>query len=281
MQPRRLIINADDLGVNSQRSHGIFQCVEFGAVTSASVIPNGSDSDAAARHARERKVQAGLHLNLTEEYPLSKPEDIRGLVEMNGQFVGLQKLRAAFDAGTIQKSSLEREVRAQVEWFFDAHGQAPTHIDGHHHIHIEPMIADVLTPLMERYGISKIRIPCEEPLPPFGYQVPEEQLESVARLNARAKVARDIYATHGMVTTDHFRGLTLSGNASLKNMRHIIGKMPEGTTELMVHPGSACTYGTPFDLDPQRQTELRMLLDPSVKDELAERKIELISWADL
>ena len=32
---RRLIITADQLGVNPSRSHGIFQCMEEGAVKSA------------------------------------------------------------------------------------------------------------------------------------------------------------------------------------------------------------------------------------------------------
>ena len=47
-----LIINADDLGVTAQRSHGIFLAHEQGAVTSASLIVNLSDSEAAARHSR-------------------------------------------------------------------------------------------------------------------------------------------------------------------------------------------------------------------------------------
>jgi chitin disaccharide deacetylase len=281
MEKRRLIINADDLGVNAQRSHGIFQCVEFGVVTNTSLYPNGTDSDAAAKHARERKVSAGLHLNLTDEYPLSKPEHIAGLVEMNGTFLGERKLREALEEGSVPTASLEREVRAQLDWFFDTHGSAPTHIDGHRHVHLYPAVADVLIELMERYGIMNVRIPCEEPLPPFGYQITDDELAGVEALNARARAARDMYCGRGLRTTDHFRGLTLAGNASLKNLRHIIGKLPEGTTELMVHPGSACTYGTPFDLDPQRQTELRMLLDESIRDELAERKIQLVSWADV
>jgi chitin disaccharide deacetylase len=90
-----------------------------------------------------------------------------------------------------------------------------------------------------------------------------------------------MYKAHGLETTDHFRGLTLAGNASLKNLRHIIGRLPEGTTELMVHPGSPISYGTPFDLDPQRQTELRMLLDESIPTALKEREIGLCSFADL
>lgn len=276
---RRLIINADDLGINPQRSHGIFQCAEFGVVTSVSVIPNCSDSSVSAKHARERGVSAGLHLNLTEEYPLSDRDDIASLLEGNGQFLAREKLIKAIKDGAIEAKHVEREVRAQFEWFMDGYGM-PTHVSGHEHIHIEPVVLEALIPLLERYGISRVRIPCEEPLPPFGFDVPEERLRDIALLNERAKAARNSYAAHGVSSTDHFRGETILGNASLKNLRHILNKLPEGTTELMVHPSSDITYGTPFDLDPQRQTELRMLLDESVKGLLAEKKIELVSWAD-
>jgi chitin disaccharide deacetylase len=277
---RRLIINADDLGINAQRSHGIFQCAEFGVVTSASLIANGSDSDAAARRARERKVPVGLHLNLTEDYPLSKKEDVSSLLDAGGKFFDRQRLRESLKDGLIEREHLEREIRAQIEWMFDTHG-APTHLDGHHHVHVQPAVVSVLLPILERYGIRLVRIPCEEPLPPFGYVVPDGQLERTRAINEMATLARRLYAEQGIGSTDHFRGLTLVGNASLKNLRHTLTKLPEGTTELMVHPGGDSNYGTPFDLDPQRQTELRMLTDESIRDELAERKIELVSFGDL
>ena len=277
---RRLIINADDLGRSTQRSHGIFQCVEFGAVTSVTILPNASDSDRAAKHAREKGIPAGLHINLSEEYPLSKPEDVPGLIQANGQFPERLKAYEALETRAVPKVSLEREIRRQVEWFFDNYGQ-PTHIDGHQHIHVFPMVIEVLVPLLERYGVNNVRIPLELPLPPFGFEIAPEQLAFVETLNARASAARELYTAHGMRTTDHFRGATLLGNASARNVRHILSRLPEGTTELMVHPGSPCTYGTSFDLDPQRQTELRMLLDPALKEELAKRKVQLISWADL
>ncbi|TSC79960.1 MAG: hypothetical protein G01um101425_437 [Candidatus Peregrinibacteria bacterium Gr01-1014_25] len=280
MSVRRLIINADDLGVNAQRSHGIFQCAEFGVVTSASLLPNGADSDAAARRAREKKLPAGLHLNLTEGCPLAAAADVPGLTETNGDFLGRDRLLAALAQDAVPRTSVEREVRAQIEWCFDAYG-APTHVDGHHHIHIEPLVADVLLPLMERYGIRCVRIPSELPLPPFGYEIAEQQLRHVAALNERAATARERYIGQGCITTDHFRGSTLAGNASAKNLRHILARLPDGTTELMVHPGSPITAGTTYDVDPQRQTELRMLLDPTVHKELAARKITLCSWGEL
>ncbi|MDB4977864.1 MAG: hypothetical protein JWM56_50 [Candidatus Peribacteria bacterium] len=277
---RRLLITADDLGVNAQRSHGIFQCMEFGIVTGSGLVPNGADADAAARHARERKVTAGLHINLTDEYPLTAQDDVATLLEMNGMFMGKDRFLKALKAGDIRMEHLEREIRAQVEWCFDSYG-SPSHISSHHHVHIQPQIAEIIMPLMERYGIRFVRTPHEEPLPPFGFDIPAEQLQAAVVLGREAVPAKEMYEANGFQSTDHFRGLSLLGNASLKNLRHILGKLPEGTTELMVHPGSNVTYGTPFDLDPQRQTEFRMLMDDSIPALLGEKKIELCGWGDL
>ncbi len=277
---RRLIINADDLGANSQRSHGIFQCFEFGVVTSATLLPNMQDSDRAGKHARERNVPTGLHLNLTEEYPLSNKGHISSLLEGNGMFLNAKKLRTVLDEGAIKHEHLEREIRAQIEWFFDTVG-APTHVDSHHHVAVHPAVTAALIPVLERYGIRFVRIPLEEPMPTHGTIVTPERAEYVKAVNDEARASRKHFEANGIQSTDHFRGLTLAGIASLKNLRHILSRLPDGTTELMVHPGSEVTYGTPFDLDPQRQTELRMLLDPSIREELEERKIGLCSYTDL
>ncbi|MDD4319018.1 MAG: ChbG/HpnK family deacetylase [Candidatus Peribacteraceae bacterium] len=277
---RRLIINADDLGANAARTHGIFQCMEFGVVRSASLFPNFIDSDKAAKHAKERGVPVGLHLNLVEEEPLCKAGDVETLLGPGNRFYPRDKFWALLDEGRIEREHLEREIRAQIEWCFD-HGLAPTHVSGNWDCHVHPAVAHALLPLLERSGLRFVRIPCEEPLPPVGFEVPEEQLAEIRTINARAAAARSLFASAGIASTDHFRGHTLLGNASLKNLRHILTRLSEGTTELMVHPGSMSAYGTPFDLDPQRQTELRMLLDDSIPAMLLERKIELIGWGDL
>ncbi len=277
----RLIINADDLGMNAARTHGIFQCFEFGIVTNATLICNGSDAAQAAKHAREKHLPTGLHLNLTDGIPISKPQDVETLLQSTaGEFRQRSLQRRSLETGQIDTVHIEREIRAQIEWFLDHHGQ-PTHVDGHHHIHIHPAITSLLIPILDRYGISQVRIPAEDPLPPFGYVIGEEQLRSVKMLAEESRQAQTLFVAHGIRSTDHFRGATLVGNASQKNLRHILSRLPEGTTELMVHPGSMTPIGTPFDLDPQRQTELQMLTNPDVRPLLKERKIELISYADL
>ncbi len=279
VQKKRLIVTADDLGSSTQRSHGIFLCFEQGVVRSAGLLPNCSDSARAAKHAREKGLTCGLHLNLTDHSPVSDPNDVETLVDAQGNFQGLDGLRRLLDEGAIDAAHLEREIRAQVEWIFDHYGY-PSHVSGHENVHIHPLVFPLLLPIVERYAIRAVRIP-DETLPPFGYQITDDQTEAVEAINAEARTARTLMAGTNIVTTDHFRGPSLLGNASKKNLRHILARLPEGTTELMTHPSSPSSYGTTFDLDPQRITELQMLLDPELPKLLAERNIELITYADL
>lgn len=276
---KKLIINADDLGINPQRSHGIFLCHEQGVVTSASLIVNTSDSEAAVRRAQERNLPIGLHLNLTEGGPLSPVDAIQSLLTTDGYLLTREGFLSALRRGNIEREHIEREVRAQFEWFQEHAGQ-PTHVDSHHHIHIQPMIVPILVPILDRYGISFVRIP-SEPLPPFGYEIEPEKLKHSIDVTQQAENARATYAAHGIRSTDHFRGLALSGNSSMRNLRHTVSRLPEGTTELMVHPGSPNPSGAPFDADPQRQTEINMLLNGETREMLREREIELCSWGEM
>lgn len=279
MPSRRLIINADDLGINAPRSHGIFAAFEHGTVTNATLIANGSDAVAAARRAREKKLPTGLHLNLTEGAPLSEPSTVETLIKPSGEFLDRNAIRRAFVENMIDPVHVEREIRAQLEWFLDHHG-SPTHLDSHHAVHTHPFIVPLLIPILHRYGIRFVRIH-HDLLPPFGFEISEERVAALRVISDEAAAARPFFEAEGIGSTDHFRGLALSGHASAKNLRHILSKLPEGTTELMVHPGSMSTVGSDFDRDPQRQTELMMLTDDGLRPLLEERKIMLCSYVDL
>ena len=275
---KRLIVNADDLGINPQRTHGIFLCFEEGIVRSASVLPNFSDSNQAAKHARERGLSCGLHFNITEGAALCKQADIETLLTPDGFFHARNIVQRLLDEEKIDPMHIEREARAQMEWMFDHYG-APSHLDSHHNVHIHPFVIPRLLPILDRFGIGLVRITREYFETPW--EVEPEQLKYVAEVSKKAEEAFALYSAHGIRTTDHFRGLLLAKNASLKNLRHILSRLPEGTTELMVHPGSPTSTGDDFELDPQRQTELRMLTDDTIPELLKTQKIELASFADI
>lgn len=276
---RKLILNADDLGISDQRTHGIFLCHEQGILTSASLIPNFPGSLKAGRVAQHRHLPLGLHLNLTTGSPMSTASDIASLITVDGYFLGRDTLERVLMEEQVNLVHIERELRVQIEWFLETFGQ-PTHIDSHHHMHIHPAIVPILIPLLDRYGIAFIRIP-SEPHIPFGYQITPVQSAFIKRLSELAEKARKMFAANGISSTDNFRGLAFSGNASKRNFRHILSRLPEGTTEFMMHPGSPNPHGEAYDSDPQRQTEMNVLLDTDVLKELSEREITLCSWADL
>ena len=96
---KRLIINADDLGADEARNTGIFEGIQAGTVTSASILPNGPElQDALKRIHTEsfRNVSWGVHLNLSEGKPVSTGNSI--LLGPNGMFLGKSFLTAPADA---------------------------------------------------------------------------------------------------------------------------------------------------------------------------------------
>ncbi|TSD00108.1 MAG: hypothetical protein Greene101449_321, partial [Candidatus Peregrinibacteria bacterium Greene1014_49] len=270
---RRLIVNADDLGINAPRTHGIFACMDQGIVRSATLIPNMADSEAAIRHCKERGIGIGLHINLSEGAALSNERDIATLLDPSGFLMGKIRTRKALDENTIDPTHLERELRAQLEWCLDHYGQ-PTHVDGHQHLHIHPAVAPVLAPILSRYGITIVRVP-KETLERLPWEIPEERAAWIAMISGQASHAQEIFSSLDLRTTDHFRGMALSGEANARKFRHLLCALPEGTTELMVHPGACDPAGDDFSRDPQRETERNMLCDPDLPALLQSRGIEL------
>src|SRR5213083_3789303 len=66
-----LIVNADDWGRDEETTTRTLECVRRGTVSSVSAMVFMQDSERAAGIARQQRVDAGLHLNLTT--PFSAP----------------------------------------------------------------------------------------------------------------------------------------------------------------------------------------------------------------
>jgi hypothetical protein len=132
----RLIINADDWGRDAMTTNAIRECVERGAVSSASAMVFMEDSVRAAAIAREQQLDVGLHLNLTT--PFSSPRVSAALLErQRGLCHYLRRRRlnqVVFHPGLAR--SFEYVVAAQLDEFTSTYGVAPTRIDGHHHMHL-------------------------------------------------------------------------------------------------------------------------------------------------
>jgi predicted glycoside hydrolase/deacetylase ChbG (UPF0249 family) len=59
---RRLVVNADDLGLHPRIDEGILEARRRGILTSASVLVSGRNAAAAVRAAQAAGVRIGVHL---------------------------------------------------------------------------------------------------------------------------------------------------------------------------------------------------------------------------
>lgn len=143
-----LIINADDWGREHETSDRIFDCVARRTVTSVSAMAFMEDSERAAEIARERGIDAGLHLNFTT--PFSAPNCPGELAERQREIAAYLLRRRlnqiVFHPGLAR--SFEYVVTAQLEEFRRLYGAQPERLDGHHHMHLcaNVLLADLLPP---------------------------------------------------------------------------------------------------------------------------------------
>ena len=105
-----------------------------GAVSSASAMVFMEDSERAAAIARDRKVDAGLHLNFTT--PFSAPcLTSRRAPPAGGWFSVANRLsQVVYHPGLA--TSFKYVAAAQLEEFSRLYGAEAARIDGHHHMHL-------------------------------------------------------------------------------------------------------------------------------------------------
>jgi nucleoside-diphosphate-sugar epimerase len=134
--PGLLIVNADDWGRDPENTDRILNCVLCGTVSSVSAMVFMEDSERAAAIAQERGIDAGLHLNFTNQFSRSGTSSL--LIEHQqrlSRFLRRNRLAPLlFHPGLT--NSFEYVVSAQLDEFRRIYGEGPNRVDGHHHMHL-------------------------------------------------------------------------------------------------------------------------------------------------
>lgn len=112
---------------------------------------------AAERRATYPELGVGLHFNLTLGRPISPSNRVLSLVDAEGEFYGRHKFESLALFKLIQPLEVARELQAQFDRLC-ALGVTPTHIDSHQHVHVFPVIFDVVAEFAQRRNLP-LRIP--------------------------------------------------------------------------------------------------------------------------
>jgi chitin disaccharide deacetylase len=278
---KRLIVNADDLGVDKARNAGIFEAIAAGSVTSCSLLSNGPALEDAIDNIRDCKlnnISFGVHLNLSEGRPLSS--GLRQLTDQDGKFLGKASAQRLLTrcANPELEEEIRREFTVQILRLRNA-DILIDHLDGHQHIHVLPAVVRITAEVVIENEIPWVRIP-EEPPCRGSSGLISSSLEDEARFFCRhAQSARLLFSASGIYGTDHFRGLSLKGHLPALEWMEFLESIPHGLTELMVHPGHAAdpADSTPFSgfSTLERERELDALIDGRFRAALQKAGVEL------
>ncbi len=271
----RLIINADDLGINPQRDSGIIEAFEHGIVTSATMIANGLSFASAAEHASSAGLPVGVHLNLSDGVTLSGP--VKGLTDLDGRLPGKRQLRRYLLGERQDLAGIRREFAAQIERVMET-GLKPGHIDGHQHCHSYPPLIGMVVELAGEYGLGAMRS-CN-PADPPDTAIPAELADDLTLLRSIGQRARTLISGSGIRAPDGLWGLPQLHSLDTDSLCGLLERLPEGFWELMTHPGRPYPPGRPFEGE-QRRTEMLALCSAQARDVIDRRDIRLCTFGDL
>lgn len=280
---KELIVNADDFGLHSSVNQAVLYGHAHGAITSASLMPTGDAfEEAAAAAVSTPTLGVGVHLTLVAQRPLCDPSAVRTLVGADGNFLGghMEFIRR-YMRGNIDIGETYRELSAQIGRVLET-GARVTHLDSHQHLHVLPEIMDVCVQLAKEYKIRAVRIPAEAYFFRGGYPAGPGRALGKCGLTFLAKRARKKAREGALAAPDHFFGMLAGGHMSKGYLREILDALPDGVSEIMIHPGTNTkllrrAFGWNYDWE----EELSAVTDREILQCLKDQHVKLRSFGEL
>ena len=269
---KQLVVNADDFGFTHDVNQGIIEAHQQGILTATTLMATGDAFDDAVRLAHENpRLDVGAHLVLVGGRPLAAAPDAWPS--------SIPQLLAAIAARRIR---IYDELVAQVRRILDA-GIRLTHLDTHKHTHLAPPVLDAVARIGEEFGIPWVRRPFDLPITAARGGAPWARRASSLGLGfVRGRFERVLARRHCR-TTDHFAGFQITGRFRTRELVALLQALPEGTTELMCHPGrfTGELRAARTRLKESREEELAALIAPETRRAVEQNAIELVNYRAL
>jgi len=215
---KNLIINADDFGMSSDVNQAIMTAMDMNLCMDTTLLVNFEHSEEAAKLAisSDRKNNIGIHLNLTEGYPLTSniKNEIR-FCNNEGVFHN-KKVKRIMYLSKSEKKAVYEEITSQIQ-LCRKMGIPISHADSHNHIHEEPGFLLFLLDILKKENIPFLRL-----------------TNNIGKTSFQNRIYRNSYNTilnlKGLAGTSYF-GSTTNFKSYRKDWKE------NSIIELMIHPG--------------------------------------------
>ena len=237
-------------------------------LTHASLMVTGEAADEAVQLARGNpNLSVGVHLVLVDGRAALPRSRIPHLVNADGRFrPGPVRAGLAAQFPPVAPNEVRQEVRAQLERFRET-GLTLTHVDGHHHLHLHPVVLDTLAALAREFEIPVVRLPSEE----LGFalahdrsRMPGKRLESWVFRRLRRHGER-VLGPAGIAFDDRVYGLHQTGRLDETYLLDLIPRIEADMVEIYAHPESPADVERGDGRSGAGVRELTALTSPTVR----------------
>jgi predicted glycoside hydrolase/deacetylase ChbG (UPF0249 family) len=246
---------------------GILEAHAAGTVTSTSMMVRCPGwEDAVGKVVGGHTIGIGLHFNLLVGTPLVPA--VTTTDSRTGRFPTLSALTLRSLTGRLDGAEVEAECEAQC---------VAIEKTGVTHTHALPVVRGAVARVAERR-----RIPVRRPVEShrrFPNDIPSQIHRAMIAGSWHVTSMRIMYHRHA----DHFIGVSMQGGDKFeRQLAYVLDHLPEGSVEMMVHPGRVDSALESVDgYTWQRKLELSALLSRPVRDRLAADDIKLIHFGQL
>jgi predicted glycoside hydrolase/deacetylase ChbG (UPF0249 family) len=180
------------------------------------------------------------------------------------------------------RRELRRELAAQFETFHST-GLRLSHIDGHLHLHVHPVIFNAALELGEKYGCRHMRVPVEERELALKFDRANVVQKSVHTIlfGGLARYMKRKLRDRGFSFAERVYGNLQSGGMSERYFLYALDNLAADNSEIYFHPAVYADDKSLNSDECQASIEFEALTSAKVKDRIQTLGINLINYFDL
>ena len=246
---RQLIVNADDFGMSEAVNEAVIRAHREGVLTSASLMVTGAAAAQAVRLAKENPgLAVGIHLVAVMGRSVLPHSEIPTLVDEAQSFSNnptAAGLKYFFSPQS--RREIRREIAAQFATFHET-GLRLSHVDGHLHLHVHPVIFNEALKQAIKYGARRMRVPEEERDLALGFDRSHQAQKTffTIQFGGLARYMKSKLKAAGFTVPERVYGNLQSGRMNESYFLYILDNLRAATNEIYFHPA---TYSPDRALD--------------------------------
>lgn len=280
----RVIINADDFGMSEEVNEAVIRAYKEGVLTSTSLMVTGAAFEQAVKLAKENPgLAVGIHLVTVAGKSLLSHSEIPALVDREGNFSNnptAAGLKYYFSPRA--RRELRKELAAQLEKFHST-GLPLSHLDGHLHLHVHPVIFKATLDLGAKYGARRMRVPAEERHLALAFDRANRLQKTIHTLlfGGLARYMKKKLRERGFTFPERVYGDLQSGRMSERYFLYALDNLTAETSEIYFHPAVYADDRLLNKDERQCSIEFEALTSNRVKEKVEELGVKLVNYSEI